>query len=136
MACKKTKTGISVFKGREAKLNHVILIILIKNSPQIIYDISKAVRQQKGLTNTKYTNVNRRVKALEQQGFLEKAGYRHTQQGAQSTLFQPTARAYVALYLSRLDLNYFINEADESILMAQLATLSLFFEKAIKKKKA
>ena len=70
---KKSKYAkLSVFKGRETKLNHAILIIITQNSPQTIYDIAKTVRQLKGLTNTKYTNVNRRVKALEKQGFLKK----------------------------------------------------------------
>ena len=117
MAQKKCKgTQLSVFKGREAKLNHAILIIIIKISPQTIYDIAKTVRQRKGFTNTKYTNVNRRVKALEKQGFLEKAGYRHALQGTQVTLFQPTTRAYVALFLNQLDLDIFVKEADESTL--------------------
>ena len=92
------------------------------------------MRQRKGLTNTKYTNVNRRVKALENQGFLEKAGCRHTLQGTQITLFQPTTRAYVALFLNQLDLDIFIKEAEESTLMVELATLTLFFEKTAEEK--
>jgi DNA-binding Lrp family transcriptional regulator len=135
MARKKSKgTELSVFKGREAKLNRAILIILVKNSPQIIYDIAKAIRQQKGLTNTKYTNVNRRVKALEKQGFLEKAGCRYTQPGAQGALFQATTRAYVALLLNQINSDRFVKEADENTLMAELATLTLFFEKTAEKK--
>jgi len=132
---KKSKYAeLRVFKGRETKLNHAILITITKNSPQTIYDIAKTVRKQKGLTNTKYTNVNRRVKALEKQGFLEKAGYRHAIQGIQVTLFQPTTRAYVALFLNQLDLDIFVKEADESTLIIELAKLILFFEMDTEKK--
>lgn len=119
--------ALRFFRGREAKLNHIILIILTKDSPQIIYDIAKTVRTQKGLTNTKYTNVNRRVKALENQGLLKRVGYRNTLQGVQATLFSPTTRAYVALLLNQLDPDVFIKEADEDTLMEELATLALFF---------
>ncbi len=132
---KKSKYAkLSVFKGRETKLNHAILIIITQNSPQTIYDIAKTVRQLKGLTNTKYTNVNRRVKALEKQGFLEKAGFKHAIQGIQVTLFQPTTRAYVSLFLNQLDLDIFVKEADESTLIIELATLTLFFEMLTEKK--
>jgi hypothetical protein len=135
LARKKGKgTELSVFKGREARLNRTILQTLVAKGPQIIYDITKAIRQQKGLRHTKYTNVSRRVKALQQQGFLEKAGCRDTQPGVKGTLFQPTTRAHVALLLNQINLDTFIQEADEFTLMSELGTLTLFFEKTGKKK--
>jgi DNA-binding MarR family transcriptional regulator len=130
LARKKRKgTELSVFKGREAKLNRAILLTIVQKSPQIIYDVTKIIRKQKGFKHTKYTNVSRRVKALEQQGYLEKAGNRKTQAGAQGILYQLTTRAHVALFLNKVNLDTFIKKSDEDTLMAELAALTLFFEK-------
>ncbi|MCJ7763096.1 hypothetical protein MUP38_06565 [Candidatus Bathyarchaeota archaeon] len=134
MARKKSKgTELSVFKGREARLNRAIFQILTRESPLVIYDIAQVIRKQKGFKHTKYTNVSRRVKALEQQGYLEQAGSRITQPGPQGTLYQPTTRAHVAFFFNRVSPDKFIKEADEETLMAELATLTLFFGKAAEK---
>jgi len=116
---------LSVFKGREARLNKAIFHILALKGPLTIYDISKEVKTQKGLKHTKYTNVNRRVRALEDLGYLEKAGTRKTQAGFQATLYQLTARAYLALLVERINLNNFIQKADEDTVITALATLVL-----------
>jgi len=126
----KEKSGrLQVFKGREAKLNRAIFHILALKGPQTIYEISKEVKTQKGLKNTKYTNVNRRVRTLEESGYLEKAGIRSTQAGGQATLYQLTTRAHVALLLSQISPDTFTKEADEDALIAELAALMLFLEK-------
>jgi DNA-binding Lrp family transcriptional regulator len=126
----KEKSGrLQVFKGREAKLNRAIFHILALKGPQTIYEISKEVKTQKGLKNTKYTNVNRRVRTLEESGYLEKAGIRSTQAGGQATLYQLTTRAHVALLLSQISPDTFTKEADEDALIAELAALILFLEK-------
>ena len=133
---KKSKgTELSVFKGREAKLNRAILQTLFRQSPQIIYDITKAIQKQRGFRRTKYTNVSRRVKALEQQGYLEKAGSRETQPGSQGKLYQPTTRAQVVFLMNQVDPEIFVKEADEDALIAELITLFLFLEKTINKTK-
>jgi len=126
----KEKSGrLQVFKGREAKLNRVIFHILALKGPQTIYEISKEVKTRKGLKNTKYTNVNRRVRTLEESGYLEKAGIRSTQAGGQAALYQLTTRAHVALLLSQISPDTFTKEADEDTLIAELAALILFLEK-------
>lgn len=132
MARYKNKDGrLSVFKGREAKLNRAIFQALAEKSHQAIYDITKEVRRQRGLRHTKYTNVSRRVKALEQQGYLDRAGKRTTQPGSEATLYQLSTRAHVALLLNQISPDTLIEKADEETLTAQLAALMLFFEKAI-----
>jgi len=72
---RKRQSGrLSVFKGREDKLNKTIFQILALKGPVTIYEISKEVKAQKSLKHTKYTNVNRRVRMLEEQGYIEKVG--------------------------------------------------------------
>jgi hypothetical protein len=73
------------------------------------------------------------VRALEESGYLDNAGIRDTQAGGQATLYQLATRAQVALFLSQISLDTFIKEADEETLIAQLAALTLFFEKTSQK---
>jgi hypothetical protein len=88
--------------GREAKLNRVMLLVLFQSGPLVIYDIAKEVKKRKSVRGVKYTNVNRRVRALVQQGYLESVGSRGTQSGPQGRLYQPTIRAKVAFYRSSI----------------------------------
>ena len=120
---------LSVFKGREAKLNRAIFQTLAKNDPLTIYEAHKQIKSLRGFRHTKYTNVSRRVRTLEESGYLEKAGIRSTQAGGQATLYQLTTRAHVALLLSQISPDTFTKEADEDTLIAELAALILFLEK-------
>jgi len=130
---KPKNTRLSVFKGREARLNHTIFQTLTQRGPLTIYEIHKKIKTQRGLRHTKYTNVSRRVKALEDSGYIDKAGTRNTQAGAQAILYQLTSRAQVALFLNQISPDIFIKEANEETLIAQLAALTLFFEKTTQK---
>lgn len=130
---KPKNTRLSVFKGREAKLNHAIFQILSKTGPVAIYEIHKQIKTLRGLRHTKYTNVSRRVRALEELGYVDKAGIRRTQAGADATLYQLTTRAHVALFLSQISPDALLKEADEETLFAELAALTLFLEKIAQK---
>ena len=125
MAKHKDKTGrISVFKGREAKLNRAIFHVLAFKGPLTIYEICKEVKAQKGLKHTKYTNVNRRVRALESLGYLEKAAMRKTQAGFQAMLYQLSTRGYLALMLNQINIQAILQKADKTTILSLLATLS------------
>ncbi len=125
---KANSVKLSVFKGIEAKLNRAILLTLFQDSPLVVYDITKQVKQQKGFKHTKYTNVNRRVRALMQQDYLETAGSRGTQAGSQATLYQPTIRAKAAFYTKAVNPDQFIKQASDQTLTTALAALVLFIE--------
>jgi len=121
---RKAKSGrISVFKGREARLNKAIFHVLALKGSQTIYEICKEIKIQKGLKQTKYTNVNRRIRILEQSAYLEKTGTRKTQAGFQATIYQLTARAYLAILLNKMNLDNFIQTAKEENIVATLAAL-------------
>ena len=123
MARKSKGTELSVFKGREAKLNRAIFQTLATKSPLTIYEIFREIKAQKGLKHTKYTNVNRRVKALEKSGYLEKAGARKTQAGFQAALYQLTARAYLAILLNKINIDNFTQTASEESIIATIVAL-------------
>jgi len=120
----KRKSGkLSVFKGREAKLNHAIFHILALKGPLIIYDIHKEVKAKRGLKHTKSSNVLRRIRALEESGYLEKAGTRKTLPGYERVLYKLSFKTYLALLLNKINLDSFIQTADEDTIIATLAAL-------------
>jgi hypothetical protein len=120
---------LSVFKGREAKLNCAIFLALFQSGPLVVYDITKDIRKCRGFRKTKYTNVNRRVRALVVQGYLEIVGSREIQSGSRGALYQPTIRATVAFYQSKISRDQFVREAHDDALTTELAAIALFLGK-------
>lgn len=117
-------TKLSVFKGREAKLNHAIFRTLALRGPQTIYDIHKQVRAFRELRYTRYASVNKRVKALEEKQYLKKAGIRKAKAGFKSNLYELMARAYLAMLLNSLDLEEIVSQTNEATVLGVLAALT------------
>jgi hypothetical protein len=122
---KRTHGRLSIFKGREAKLNYAVFQVLALKSPLTIYEIFKEAKARRGLRLIKYTNVNRRVRVLEEYGYIEKVGARKTRAGFQAAMYQLTMKAYLAILLSKVNLDDFIQRASEEAVVAMLATLAL-----------
>ena len=112
MAPKKCKgTKLKVFSGREAKLNLLIFLILSpENKLLASYDIYREVHATKGFRRRGKQNVDRRVKALFKQGWLETEGIRDTKPHFLSPLYKLSEKARAALELRR-DLNLFLETA-------------------------
>ena len=110
------KTGgkgikLKVFSGREAKLNLLIFLILSPEGKLLAsYDIYRKVHSTKGFRRRGKQNVDRRVKALFLQGWLETEGTRETKPHFLSPLYKLSEKGRVALELSR-DLNLFLETA-------------------------
>jgi len=68
--------------------------------------------------------VNRRVRALEDLGYLEKAGSRRTKTGFEVQLYGLTPRTYLAILLNQINLDKFIESADEADILVILGALS------------
>ncbi|MEM2112396.1 MAG: hypothetical protein QXX08_11065 [Candidatus Bathyarchaeia archaeon] len=122
---KNVKPRLSVFKGREAKLNKAIFWILAQEGPLTTYDITRKVRAQKELRYIKYSVINRRVRHLEQKGYIEKIGLRRTRAGFEARLYQLTFRAYLSIILNQTDLDYYIETAKEEKIICALSSLIL-----------
>jgi DNA-binding Lrp family transcriptional regulator len=105
---------ISVFKGRKAKLNHAIFQTLALKGPQTIYDIHKTVKAQKKLKHVRYSSLNKRVRSLEKSGYIQKYGIKKTKAGFKATLYELTARAYLATLLYSINLNQLVKRTDET----------------------
>ena len=114
MARKKSQgTKLAVFKGREAKLNRAIFQILAAKGPQTIYDIHGQIQRCRGLKRTHYGNLNKRVRALNQSGYLKPIGFHSTKAGFEATLYELTVKTYIALVLDSISLEDMLNRMDE-----------------------
>jgi DNA-binding PadR family transcriptional regulator len=116
---------ITVFKGRDARLNKAIFWVIAQQCPLTIYDMWRRLRTQRDFTYIPYNTVNRRVRALEEQGYIEKIGERKTKTGFAAKLYQLTARAYLAILLDGTNLDKFVEKAPyDSIFTAISALIS------------
>jgi len=121
----KEKSGrISVFKGREARLNRAIFHILAFKGPLTIYDIHKEVKAQRGLRQTRYANVNKRVRALEDSGYIKKIGIKKTKAGFQASTYDLTTKAYLAILLNSINLDKLVTQVDEATASTILAAVT------------
>jgi len=118
------RVRLSVFKGREARLNRAMFWILAFEGPLTIYDICKRVRTQRPFRRTGYSVVNRKVRMMESLGYVERIGTRRTKAGFEAFLFQLTTRTYLAILLNQIDLDTFIGEADEAQVLSVLGVLA------------
>lgn len=125
MARKKREgSQLSVFKGREARLNRVILQRLTKESPQTIWDLKNQITKNRSLKRTRYHNVNSRVKALERLAFVRKIGERATKAGSKAFLYEATPRAHFAMLLDSFCPDELIDKLSEETLLAVVSLVA------------
>ena len=124
MAKPKAGTKLSVFKGREAKLNRAIFQSLAVKGTQTIYDVYKHVRTFRGLRFAHYGNVNKRVRALQQLGYVKEVRLKNTKAGFEATEYELTVRAYLALMFDSIKLEDLLNRIDEGTGLEILAFMA------------
>jgi len=111
----KRKSGrLQVFKGREAKLNRAIFHILALKGPQTIYDIHKEVKAQKGLKQSRYASLNKRVRALEELDYINKVGIKKTKAGFEASIYELSVKAYLSMILNIINLDNLLMRVDEA----------------------
>jgi Fe2+ or Zn2+ uptake regulation protein len=120
---KRTHGRLSIFKGREAKLNCAVFQVLSLKGPQTIYEMHKELRTQKGFKYIRYATVNKRIKILKESGYINKIGGKKTKAGFEAAIYELTARAYLALLLNRTNLDHFIEKAEEEVALSALAVI-------------
>ena len=133
MARREGKSGrISVFKGREAKLNRAIFHILALKDPLTIYGIYKEVKTRRQFRRTRYASVNKRVRSLEEAGYVRKIGVKITKAGFKASIYELTARAYLAMRLDSInpeDLLMHVDEATALTILGLIARMRMKREK-------
>ena len=126
----RTKTNgieLSVFKGREAKLNRAIITTLEDKQPQTTRQIAKSVTSTREFKGKSLSTVNKRVRDLEQQGLLSKTQAKE-RIGGVTNYYHLTPRAYLARFLdshSKEELFEKISHEAALILLADLTNNKL-----------
>ena len=115
---------ISVFKGREAKLNYAVFHILALKGPQTIYDIHKELKAQKGLRYIRYATVNKRIRLLKESGYINKTGGKKTKAGFEASIYDLTARSYLAILLNSINLDKLVKRVDDATASMILAAIT------------
>jgi hypothetical protein len=111
----KDKSGrLSVFKGREARLNRAIFHTLALKGPQTIYDIHKEVKAKTGLKYTRYATVHKRVRFLAESSYVKRIGFKKTKAGFEAFIYELTSKAYLAMLLNLVNLDNLLNQLDEA----------------------
>lgn len=119
-------TGLSVFKGREAKLNRAIFQALALKGPQTAYDIHKNVKRLRELRYAYYGNVNKRIRDLEVRGYVIEAGFKKTKAGFEAIEYELSAKAYLVLLLDSVTLENLVTNVSEELAIELLAILISF----------
>ena len=118
---------LDVFSGRQARLNCIIFLILYPEKKRLAsYDIFKEVRATKGFRHKGKQNVDRRVKALYKQHWLEIEGARLSKPHFLSPLYKLSVRGRAALELSKKDLDSFLLTAPEDQLQKLVEALKMY----------
>ena len=124
---KKKGTQLKVLRGKAARLNFVIFLILYPEGKVLAsYDIYKEVRATKGFRNVGKQNVDRRVKTLHKQHWIETQGERLAKAHFLSPLYKLSVRGRAAVELSKKDLDYFLQNAPEDQLQKLVETLRMY----------
>ena len=119
------RVKLSIFTWKKARLNRVILQVLSEHGPLTPYELVKRIRAVRGFRHTRYSVVNRRVRALEEEGFLEVVRVKEAQKAPQrSFVYRLTLRAHLAIVLDKIDLDRFLRVADEDKISVLLEVLS------------
>ena len=125
VAPKKRKgSELSVFKGREARLNRAIFRSLSLQGVQTAYDLHKNMRSFENLQRIHYANVNKRLRVLEKLGYVKRKGTRRTKAGFEATIFEVATKAHLAILINSIcfdDLLDLLSEGSANALMAIFA---------------
>ena len=124
MAWNKRKgSELSVFKGREASLNRAILQILAMQGPLKKYGIHRTLIKQRKLKKKHYGNVSKRVRALQQSGFLNGISLQTVEAGSEAVVYELSPKAYLALLFDSLSLEIVIDRLEDQFATEVLAAI-------------
>ncbi len=96
---------LEVFSGKQAKLNRIIFLVLLCKGLLTSYETYKEIRSIKGFRHVNRQNVDRRMKALYEQRWLEVTGTKLAKAHFKQPLYKLGDNAEAALELSKKDFN-------------------------------
>jgi hypothetical protein len=84
----------------------------------------KRIGTLRGLKYAKYASVNKRVRSLEESGYVEKTGVKKTRAGFESSIYELSAKAYLAMFLDSISLENLLAKVNETTASAILGALA------------
>ena len=105
---------ISIFRGREARLNRAIFHVLAIKGQLTVYDVYKELKTRRKLRNTRYATVNKRIRALEELGYIRRMGVKRTKAGFKASIYELGMKACLAVILNSLNFEDLLRQVDES----------------------
>ncbi|HLN89545.1 MAG TPA: hypothetical protein VK253_05720 [Candidatus Binatia bacterium] len=102
---------LSVFKGREARLNLAIFIALALLGPLTITGLQKQVSKQKGLEGTYYASLTKRLRCLDTDGYITGL---HQKTRGKAVTYQIANKAYLAMFFYENSLQEILDQATEN----------------------
>ncbi len=115
-------TELSVFRGREAKLNRVIFKALAAEEPQSTRALHKKIVCAKGMRGTSYSTVNKRVRSLEGSGYIKKAEVKE-RPGGITNYYELTPRARLAAFLDSIAFDNLLSRISDGLATTLLEDL-------------
>lgn len=119
---KEESVKLSIFSGREAKLNRAVILAFGNNEKLSTRQIYQKIIQNKELRKTSYSTVNKRVRNLEQSGYLRKASTK-SRLGGLTNIYELRPKAYLAIFFDSNPIDHLLKDISDESALALLGTL-------------
>jgi predicted transcriptional regulator len=111
---KRESIRLSVFRGREARLNRALIQALAVKEPQTTHQLFTKIGLIRELKGTSYSTVNKRVRSLVKAGYLKKVKVKQ-RAGGFSNYYELRPKVYLAQYLASNNIYNLFEEADDQL---------------------
>ena len=117
---KRETVRLSVFKGRESSLNRALIQALISKEPQTTNQLFTKIAQIEEFKDISYSTVNKRVRSLEQSGYIKKVLVKK-RVGGLSNYYELRPKVYLAQFLASNNIYKLFEQADDQLSLTFLA---------------
>jgi hypothetical protein len=107
-------TPLKVFSGKEAKLNYIIFLVLLRKGTLTSYETWKEIHAIKGYKRYNRQSIDRRMKELRKQNWLLVIGVKPAQAHFLQPIYQLSTMAETAFEISKTDFNSWLQKASDA----------------------
>ena len=111
---------LSVFKGRESSLNRALIQALVSKEPQTTNQLFTKIAIIEEFKDISYSTVNKRVRSLEQSGYIKKVLVKK-RAGGLSNYYELRPKVYLAQFLASNNIYKLFEQADDQLSLTFLA---------------
>ena len=113
---------LSVFSNRKAKLNRAVIRAFGSERVLSTRQIYHKIIQNKELRKTSYSTVNKRVRNLEQLGYLRKTSIK-SRPGGLTNYYELRPKAYLAMFFDSNPIEHMLEDISDESALAILGVL-------------